>query len=109
MAKKKEVKQKEINLNLSDMIRVGMKLMPQLIPLAKEIAEEMMGGDDSVQVLKEKPKRKQKASKKRVPKIHKNDKGKYLCNHAVKPTKDRMAREWKKVTCQNCLTQKPQK
>lgn len=107
MANKKEVKQgQEINVNLSDLFRVGMKLMPQLIPIAKEIANEMSLGEDSVELFKEKkvskPKKKV-VSKKRVPKIHKESKGRYLCNGAVTPTKERMSRTWDKVTCNNCL------
>lgn len=110
MANKKEVKQgQEINLNLSDLVRVGMKLMPQLIPIAKEIANEMSIGGDSVELFKEKkvskPKRKV-VSKKRVPKVHKDHKGKYLCNQAVKPTKERLSRTWDKVDCQKCLAQR---
>jgi len=109
MVNKKEVKQgQEINLNLSDLMRVGMKLMPQLIPIAKEIANEMSVSGNSVDLFKEKKvsKPKKKVSKKRVPKIHKEYRGKYLCNQAVKPTKERLSRTWNKVDCQKCLAQK---
>ncbi len=30
----------------------------------------------------------------------------YLCNQAVKPTKEKMNMHWKHVTCKNCLKQK---
>ena len=108
--KKRSNKGQEINVNLSDLFRVGMRLMPQLIPIAKEIANEMNVESDSVELFKEKkvskPKKKKVVAKKRVPKIHKESKGKYLCNQAVNPSKERMSRQWKNVTCQNCLKQK---
>lgn len=109
--KKRSNKGQEINVNLSDLFRVGMRLMPQLIPIAKEIANEMNVESDSVELFKEKKskkvsKPKKKVAKKRVPKIHKESKGKYLCNQAVKPNKERMSRTWNKVTCQTCLTHK---
>jgi len=108
-AKKKVESHQEINVNLSDLMRVGMKLMPQLIPIAKQIADDLNQGkpllSEGSHTLFEVKKR-TPVKKKRVPKIHKNFKNMYLCNQAVKPSKDRMAREWKKVTCENCLKQK---
>ena len=34
--------------------------------------------------------------------IHFVRNGKYLCNQAAKPTKEKSTRERKKVTCKNC-------
>ena len=35
--------------------------------------------------------------------ITKDGKKRYLCNQAVDPTKEKIARLWKDVTCKNCL------
>lgn len=32
----------------------------------------------------------------------------YLCNQAVTPNEDKLVYRWDKVTCKNCLKQKPQ-
>jgi len=39
---------------------------------------------------------------------HKEDfDNKYVCNKAVKPTKNKMFWYWKRVTCLNCLNKQP--
>jgi len=75
----KKTEQQEINVNLSDLVRVGMKLMPQLIPIAQQIANDLNQGkpllaEGSHQLLEVKKKRtpkkvaKKKATKKKAKK-----------------------------------------
>lgn len=35
-------------------------------------------------------------------KIHFNHRKRYACNWAVEPRKEKMTKDWKKVTCKNC-------
>lgn len=34
--------------------------------------------------------------------IHLEHNGKYACNEAIKPTKEKLTEDWKNVTCKNC-------
>lgn len=39
-------------------------------------------------------------------KLFKDGEPYYLCNQAVSPSKDKMTKDWRKITCKNCLKQK---
>jgi len=48
--------------------------------------------------------KKMKQKKKLTPSkiIHYEHNGRYACNEAVKPTKEKLSEDWDNVTCKNC-------
>ena len=62
----------EINLNLNDLIKIGSKLLPQLLPIAKQIASDLQNAESisttTVVVSESKKKPKRKATKKKAKK-----------------------------------------
>jgi hypothetical protein len=78
----------------------GLELNLETIPAIRKISKELL------KICRDKTTHKLKLIKTKI-KIGYNLRKRYLCNQAVNPKEEKLSRTWDKVTCKNCLNQKP--